>query len=148
MLDFRCKRIKQIGLNSVVEIFSNTNLLYFIFSNESLIFKYLCLFNLFVNMSEEPLSKRRRIDTETFSWSLSEDGSTITIIGKGMMEDYDNTHSSPWIADCKRATKLIVSDGITSIGNYAFSCCSHLTSITFPNSLTSIGAAHFLSVLI
>ena len=67
-------------------------------------------------MSEEPLSKRRRIDTEIFSWNLSEDGSIITIIGKGKLEDY-YSHSSPWIRDCKRATKLIVSDGITSIGN-------------------------------
>ena len=41
-------------------------------------------------MSEEPLSERRRIHTETFIWSLSEDGSTITIIGKGKMDENVN----------------------------------------------------------
>ena len=78
-------------------------------------------------MSEEPLSKNRRIYTETIKLNLSEDGSAITIIGKGKMEDYDE-YSSLWLENCKRATKLIVSDDLTSIGNYAFSRSSYHTS--------------------
>ena len=40
-------------------------------------------------------------------------------------------------------TKLVIPDGVTSIGDYAFSCCDGLTSVTIPNSVTSIGAQAF-----
>ena len=32
---------------------------------------------------------------------------------------------------------------VTSIGDFAFSCCSGLTSVVIPNSVTSIGIAAF-----
>lgn len=37
------------------------------------------------------------------------------------------------------AKNVIISDGVTSIGQYAFSLCQSLESITLPNSVTSIG---------
>ena len=40
-------------------------------------------------------------------------------------------------------TKLIIPNGVTSIGNYAFVTCSGLTSVTIPNSVTSIGQYAF-----
>ena len=43
-------------------------------------------------MSEEPLSKNRRIYTETIKLNLSEDGSAITIIGKGRWKIMMNIH--------------------------------------------------------
>ena len=36
-------------------------------------------------------------------------------------------------------TQITIKDGIVSIGSYAFSSCSGLTSIAIPNSVTSIG---------
>ena len=38
---------------------------------------------------------------------------------------------------------LIVPDSVTSIGNYAFSGCGRLASITIPDSVTSIGEDAF-----
>ena len=40
-------------------------------------------------------------------------------------------------------TKLVIPDGVTSIGSYAFEGCSGLTSVTIPNSVTSIGSSAF-----
>ena len=40
-------------------------------------------------------------------------------------------------------TSITIPDSVTSIGDYAFSVCSSLTSITIPNSVTSIGYEAF-----
>ena len=37
----------------------------------------------------------------------------------------------------------MIPDGVASIGNYAFSGCTSLTSITIPDGVTSIGEAAF-----
>ena len=44
------------------------------------------------------------------------------------------------IAGCKNT---IIPEGVTSIGNWAFSYCSGLTSITIPEGVTSIGGSAF-----
>ena len=38
-----------------------------------------------------------------------------------------------------RAGTYTISDSVTGIGHYAFSGCTGLTSVTIPNSVTSIG---------
>lgn len=34
-------------------------------------------------------------------------------------------------------TEVVIPDGITSIGDYAFFCCESLTSVKLPDSVTS-----------
>jgi hypothetical protein len=74
------------------------------------------------------------------TWDLSEDG-TLTIIGTGVMDDYRG--SVPW--SIYNVKKIVITDGVTTIGNYAFSNCANATSITIPNTVTAIGVNAFRS---
>ena len=68
-------------------------------------------------------------------WHLTDNG-VLTISGKGDMYNYSNDHRAPWYGyDIKR---IIIGDGITTIGDNVFSDCSSLTSVTIPNSVTEI----------
>ncbi len=49
---------------------------------------------------------------------------------------------------CSSLTSITIPNNVTSIGNFAFSRCSSLTSITIPNSVTSIGVKTFQNSLL
>ena len=53
----------------------------------------------------------------------------------------------PWDA-IKSIKQVIIKNGVTSIGNYAFSGCYNLTSIEIPDTVTHIEKRHFMSVII
>ena len=73
-------------------------------------------------------------------WHLADNG-VLTITGKGEMYDYSLYNRAPWgKSDIKR---IIIGDGITTIGVFAFYKCSALTSVTIPNSVTEIGRSAF-----
>ena len=74
------------------------------------------------------------------TWSLI-DG-TLTISGTGPMDDYEY-RNSPWYEDRDSITMIVIEDGVTSIGGYAFESCSNLTSVTIPDSVISIGVEAF-----
>ncbi|MBO4216641.1 MAG: leucine-rich repeat domain-containing protein, partial [Clostridia bacterium] len=40
---------------------------------------------------------------------------------------------------CRSLASVVITDSVTSIGNYAFAYCSSLVSVTIPDSVTSIG---------
>ena len=43
-----------------------------------------------------------------------------------------------------RITNLVIPDGVTSVGDYAFGNCDGLTRITIPNGVTSVGQSAFV----
>lgn len=54
-----------------------------------------------------------------------------------------NWEGSPWYANKDKIESVVIEDGVTSIGMYAFGDCSSLASIKLPNSISSIGNAAF-----
>ena len=74
------------------------------------------------------------------TWSLSNDG-TLTISGTGDMPN--NYEKRPWYSQRDKIKKVIIKNGVTNIGVYAFSEHSKLTSIVIPNSVKSIGYCAF-----
>ena len=46
-------------------------------------------------------------------------------------------------SDCYSLSSITIPDGVTSIGDYAFSNCCSLSSITIPDGVTSIGSSAF-----
>ena len=80
------------------------------------------------------------------TWTLVESTGTLTIEGNGAMKDFSPSPSvhnfAPWYDD-KTILKVVIGEGVTSIGDYAFYKCSTITSITIPNSMTNIGRESF-----
>lgn len=72
-------------------------------------------------------------------WTLDDNG-TLTISGTGDMKDY--TFSSPF-SNNSNIKSVIIENGITSIGDYAFNGCSGITNVEIPDSVTSIGSCAF-----
>ena len=73
------------------------------------------------------------------TWSLDSDG-VLTISGKGKMKDYSWNEVPSWGTSI---TKVVIEDGVTSIGDCAFKDCRTLTSITIGTGVTEIGYEAF-----
>ena len=72
------------------------------------------------------------------TWELDSDG-TLTISGTGEM----NFYNTPWESNRSEIKKVILKNGVTSIGDYAFRDCSNMTSVTIPKGVKSIGSRAF-----
>ena len=70
------------------------------------------------------------------SWNLSFNG-TLTISKDYTWEEPIN----PWASKRDRIKKIVIEDGVTHIGEYAFSGCKNLTYVTIPNSVTTMEGA-------
>ncbi len=77
------------------------------------------------------------------TWTFSPENNSLTISGSGAMNDYSGSNPAPWIAYLDHINTISIAEGITSIGNYAFSGCNKVTNVTLPNSVKDIGEYAF-----
>lgn len=81
---------------------------------------------------------------ENVYYNFDESTATLTISGTGDMADYAGAGYQPWSNYEEYISSVIIENGVTSIGDYAFSGCN-LTSVTIPDGVTSIGGYAFSS---
>lgn len=75
---------------------------------------------------------------ENVSWTLSYN-CVLTISGTGAMTDYSTYSIVPWYEHRNGIESIVVENGVTNIGDYAFYGCSKIERIAFPNSVARIG---------
>lgn len=79
---------------------------------------------------------------ENLTWVL-DDAGTLTISGRGPIPDFEEEYEQPWYYQAGSIQKVVIQEGITEIGNYAFCSCRNMTEISVPNSVTSFGSRTF-----
>ena len=78
---------------------------------------------------------------DNVTWMLTSDG-TLTISGKGAMQNYES-YGAPWYGFCSQVKTAVIDNGVTGIGDYAFTGCTSLTGVTIPDSVVRIGEGAF-----
>lgn len=88
---------------------------------------------------------------ENLSWSLNESTGVLYISGTGNMDDYGYSYSgysqsgvtTPWYSKRFTISEVVLDDGVTGIGNFAFYECRRLTRVLLSPNTTQLGAYAF-----
>ena len=102
----------------------------------------LCTILLLALMPVSSLAASEKMDYG-FSWSFDSATGTLTITGNGSMQDFESYKDRPWEAHEDNITKVVISKGITSVGEYAFYDLESLTEVVFPGGLRAINTGAF-----
>ena len=95
-----------------------------------------------ISASAETTTEPQVWNEDNLTWTLTADG-TLTISGTGAMKGYNSNYNPSPACGNSSVKKVVIEDGVTSIGYNAFYGCSTLTGITIPDSVTSIGGTAF-----
>ncbi|MBQ9460677.1 MAG: leucine-rich repeat protein [Clostridia bacterium] len=89
------------------------------------------------------------------TYSFNKDNGTLTISGKGPMDDYSLGYavmengsvgvqcSVPWSGYAADIKTVVVDEGITRIGKYSFYDCTNLTGVKLSDTVKLLGASSF-----
>ena len=82
---------------------------------------------------------------DEITYSYDEETCTLTLTGNGDMDNYSwwNKFYPPWIGYQEEAKKVIISSGITSIGDYAFEDFTALKEVEIAETVTRLGMHSF-----
>ena len=74
-------------------------------------------------------------------WTL--EGGKLTISGSGAMTSWQNANKVPWNNYKSQIRSVVIGDGVTSIGEYAFEECMNIASVSFGKDVKTIGMNAF-----
>ena len=108
---------------------------------------------LFCVMAASLFAATQTVDGITWTYSISDGAATITSIPTDTAGDvtipsllggYPVTSIGAYaFSGCSSLTSVVIPEGVTSIGDSAFNGCSSLTSVVIPEGVTSIGSEAF-----
>jgi len=80
----------------------------------------------------------------SLTWALDSNG-TLTVSGNGAMPDYDSTNdiNLPWAPYIAQTKKLVIEDGITAIGFFAFKDFIALKEVSIADTVEKIDDGAF-----
>ena len=78
---------------------------------------------------------------EAVTWEIDSDG-TLLIRGNGAADDFSSTEY-PWAKYAAAIKAVTIADGVTSLGENAFSGCEALEEVRIPDSVTAIAGDAF-----
>ena len=87
---------------------------------------------------------------ENVTYTYDSKTHTLTISGTGPMKDLNDEFgwcAAPWEKYKNEIKRVIIENGVTSIGGYTFYDCSGLTSVTIPDGVTLIGPDAFVNCI-
>ena len=76
-------------------------------------------------------------------WELDSETGVLEITGTGDMDNWTYYSHSPWRGYNTDFKTVLIGEGVTSIGDYAFDFCREIISVDIPGSVTSIGEGAF-----
>jgi len=75
---------------------------------------------------------------DNLNWAMDKNG-RLTISGNGPMQDFEDNATDAWLAYKDDITAVNISEGVTSVGDLAFSGCCNLKKLSIPSSVTKVG---------
>ena len=79
---------------------------------------------------------------ENVHWSF--ENGKLTISGTGAMDSYEIPDQRPWNHLYDQVTAIVVEEGVTTVGNWAFNGMLNAESVTLPSTLDYIGLFAFI----
>lgn len=92
--------------------------------------------------SDKKAAKNAELAGDKLTWTYDEATKTLTISGSGKMYNFA-VNGQPWYSHKSDIIKVIISKGVTSIGDEAFHGYPNIESVSIPKGVTSIGQTAF-----
>lgn len=76
-------------------------------------------------------------------WSYKEETGRLTVAGTGAMEDFVEPEQAPWNSLLLNIKEVVIQEGITTVGDYAFVGCANLKEVTLSGTVEIVGVFSF-----
>lgn len=83
---------------------------------------------------------------QNVNWYYAQNGAgerSIFIKGTGAMDNYSPSNQPQWVKLRENIETVVIKEGVTSVGDYAFAECTKLKEVTLEKGVQTIGASAF-----